>query len=84
MILEIPRSFPRHYENRFAGPLNQLRLKRILRLVVPHPNSKVIKVLDLCCSSGIISQVLSQLCQTAGLDVKKQSLKGKKAETLIM
>lgn len=77
IILEIPKSFPRQHAW-VAEPLNQLRLKRILRMIVPHANSKEIKVLEVGCGKGAISQVLSQICQTAGLDVMREFLNGKK------
>jgi ubiquinone/menaquinone biosynthesis C-methylase UbiE len=75
--LWIPIGFARQHENRFANYLNQMRLERILQMVITRTlimrkNTDDVRVLDIGCGNGAFSRVLSQICQTVGVDVQKR------------
>lgn len=78
--LDIPNGFARQHANSFANYLNRMRIKRILQMAMMHTltmrtHSHDVRVLDIGCGHGAFSRVLSQICQTVGVDVQKTYLK---------
>ena len=69
-------TFPPQHENYFAEYLNQIRLRRILEMVLSHVDCEDTKtVLDVGCGNGAVSLALAQVCQTVGIEIQKSQLK---------
>lgn len=82
LMQDIPKNFPSQHARRFADYLDQMRLKRILHMTILRLDKEAARALDVGCGNGALSQVLSQACQTVGVDVEKARLSKNRNENL--
>lgn len=75
---EVPRTLARQQEGSLANFLDEVRLNRILKIVMAYISDGKGRVLDVGCGPGILSQLISQYCQTVAVDIRKPFLLGKR------